>query len=127
MKKDLPICIVEDNKPIRKLFSTILQKSGFQIVDFGEGTAALDWLNSNKPLAVIIDILLEDFNGTDILKRIRQNQSIASVPVIAITGFVATGDREKYLALGFDSYIPKPINTTTFVNEIEEAINNKND
>jgi CheY-like chemotaxis protein len=126
LNKELPICIIEDNKPIRKLFSTILQKSGYLVVDFSNGTSALEWLQDNIPLAVIIDILLDDINGTEVMKKIRQNPNIASVLVIAITGFVSPGDKEKHISFGFDSYIPKPINPKSFVGDIENLINKKN-
>ncbi len=123
--KDLPICIIEDNKPIRKLFCTLLQKSGFQVADFPDGTSGMDWLKANRPLAVITDILLPDVNGSDVLALIRTLNEGDKIPVIAVTGFAQANDRDKFIALGFDSYIPKPINTSSFVSEVTEIIDVK--
>lgn len=120
------ICIIEDNKPIRKLFSTLLKKANFEIVDFPDGKTAVEWISSNNmPVAFILDILLPDQSGMDILNIIRQKPNGVSVPIIAVTGFATANDRQKYLDLGFDHYIPKPINTTTFVEEVKNVINTK--
>ena len=120
------ICIIEDNKPLRKLFSTLLKKSNYEIVDFPDGKTAVEWISSNNmPVAFILDILLPDQSGMDILNIIRQKPNGVSVPIIAVTGFATANDRQKYLDLGFDHYIPKPINTGTFVEEVKNVINTK--
>ena len=68
-----PICVIEDNTPIRKLFCTLLKKAGFTTIDFPDGTSSVNWLRSNNhPHAVIVDILLPDINGTEVLKVIRE-------------------------------------------------------
>lgn len=120
-----PICIIEDNSPIRRLFCTLLKKNGYETVDFADGTSAIAWLNENQPLLILIDILLPDMNGSDILQFARALPWGKDVPMIAATGFAQPNDREKYLDLGFDSYIPKPINISEFVNDIKTIIESK--
>ena len=121
------ICIIEDNKPIRKLFSTLLKKANYETIEFADGQSIIEWLGANNmPTAFILDILLPDQSGTDILNIIRQKPNGVSIPIIAVTGFATTNDRQKYIDLGFDYYISKPINTTTFVEEIKQAIQTKN-
>lgn len=115
------ICVIEDNKPVRKLFTTLLTKSGFTVFDFEYGLDAIEWLKKNKPTIVLSDILLPDSSGKDILMAVREFYG-NELPVVAITGFAHATDRAKYLELGFDSYIPKPINTSTFVSEVSEII-----
>ncbi len=121
------ICIVEDNIPIRKLFSTILKKSGYEIADFGDGETAIAWLKDNEPLVLICDILLPDMNGTEIMKFTKTMPYGNNIPIIAATGFCQMNDREKFLEDGFDAFISKPINTATFVQEIEAFIQEKKD
>ena len=124
--KEMPVCIVEDNKSNRKLFCIMLNKGGMKTVDFGSGTEAITWIKNNQAVAIILDILLPDMNGTEILKEIRNLPEGDKVPVIAITGFAQSNDRDKFLSQGFDDYIPKPVNTSTFVEQIVEIINIKN-
>ncbi len=125
ISKEQPICVIEDNTPIRKLFCTLLKKAGYSTSEFADGATACQWLRQNKPLVVITDILLPDQNGTDILSLIRSMPDGNAIPVIAVTGFAHANDKDKYIALGFDSYIPKPINTSSFVSEVEAVINDK--
>ncbi len=121
------ICIIEDNKPIRKLFSTLLKKANYETIEFADGQSVIEWLgNNNMPSAFILDILLPDQSGIDILNIIRQKPNGVSIPIIAVTGFATANDRQKYIDLGFDYYISKPINTGTFVDEIKQAIQSKN-
>ena len=116
------ICVIEDNIPIRKLFAILLKKSGYDVSDFGDGSSALDYLKSNIPDVILMDILLPDINGTELLTSVRGLPGLGNVKVIAITGFATNNDREKYLELGFTGYLPKPINTTTFVSDIQSIL-----
>jgi CheY-like chemotaxis protein len=119
------ICLVEDNKAIRKMFGILLNKAGFQITEFEDGKTAVEWLNNNLTVCVIVDILLPDMNGTEIMSAIRNMPGGEKVAIIAVTGFAHPSDREKYLALGFDDYISKPVDTTTFANLVKQIIENK--
>ncbi len=121
----LPICIIEDNNPIRRLFCTLLKKNGFETIDFSNGTDAIEWLKSNQPVAMIIDILLPDMNGSDILNFARALPWGGNVPMVAATGFAQPNDKERFIEMGFDSYIPKPINISEFVDDIKVIIETK--
>lgn len=116
------VCIIEDNTAIRKLFNIILKKHGYTTVEFEEGTPAIAWLRENIPAVVLCDDILPDINGRDIIKMVRQFDHGSKLCVIAVTGYALVADRERYIALGFDGYIPKPINTTTFVEEIRSVV-----
>ncbi len=121
------ICVVEDNLPIRKLFCTLLKKSGYEVSDFGDGKTALEWLKNNRPILLLCDILLPDMNGGEIMKFVRELPYGKEVPIVAATGFAQLSDREKFLEMGFDGYISKPINTAIFVQEIVDLMNAKKD
>jgi DNA-binding response OmpR family regulator len=123
MENVLLVCVVEDNAPIRKLFCTMLNKSGIKTVDFGDGASALNWLKNNKAQGFILDILLPDTNGSELLSNIRNLENHKISPAIAVTGFAQNQDREKYLSQGFDHYISKPVNTSTFVAEVKQFLN----
>ena len=120
------IVVIEDNTPIRKLFSTILKKSGFDVQEFGDGNTALEFLKANGTSTIIMDILLPDVNGTELIKEVRSLSEHENTPVIAVTGFAQANDREKFISIGFDAYISKPINTTAFVDEVKQVRDNKN-
>lgn len=117
------ICVIEDNLSIRKLYSILLSKAGFEVIEFDEGLQAVEWIAKKNPLAVICDDGLPDTNGTEVLNKIRQHSHGKNIPVVAVTGFAQESDRERYLRAGFNGYISKPINTSTFVEQIREIIN----
>lgn len=119
------ICIVEDNISIAKLFATILKKSGFTTVEFHNAKNALDWLSENKPNCILVDILLPDFNGTELLSKIRDLPDGNQIPVVAITGLAQPGDEQKLLESGFDGYLSKPINVSNFAEYIENVIKSR--
>jgi len=66
--------------------------------------------------------MLPDISGSDILSKVRSMVHTSGVPVIVVTGFANINDREKYLQQGFNGYIAKPINVTTFVQEVEACV-----
>jgi len=116
-------CVIEDNLPIRKLFATLLKKAGYETHEFSDGSSALEFVGQNRPDGILMDILLPDTNGTDLLKKMREIPNGEGVPIIAVTGFAQHNDKEKYLQSGFDGYIAKPINTASFVDEVKSIIN----
>ena len=79
-----------------------------------------------QPDFVILDIQLPDINGTEVLKRIRAlDMDIANVPIIAMTSYAMSGDREKLLAAGCDGYIEKPIDPMRVIDQIREVLAEK--
>lgn len=123
MSANKTICVIEDNMPIRKLFSTLLRKNGFEVSDFPDAASALNWLKENNADIILMDILLPDMNGTELIILVRETARHINTPAIAVTGFASPHDKEKFIELGFNGYLAKPINTSTFVSEIENIIN----
>ncbi|HAW09264.1 MAG: response regulator [Chloroherpetonaceae bacterium] len=122
MEKNKTFCVIEDNTPNRKLFAMLIKKSGYNVVDFENAATSLNWLNANYADLIIVDILLPDMNGSELLKEIKQMPHLKNSVVIAITGFSSSQDRDKFLAMGFDGYISKPINTATFIADLEQFL-----
>jgi len=102
------IAVVDDNSDNRLIIRTILEDQ-YQIEEFSNGLEAIEGFRRNLPDVVILDISLPEMDGTEILKRIRDDSELRRLPVIALTAHAMVGDREKYLAAGFDDYVAKPI------------------
>ena len=102
------IALIEDNPDNRLLIRTILEDK-YQIVECDTSTGALVCLRSNKPDAILLDISLPEMDGTELLQLIRNDPALKKLPVIALTAHAMSGDREKYLACGFNDYVAKPI------------------
>ena len=102
------IAIVEDNADNRLLLQAILGDT-HDLTEYENGTDALAGITGARPDLVLLDISLPGMDGTEILQRIRQDAALRALPVVALTAHAMAGDREKYLAAGFDDYITKPI------------------
>jgi len=102
------IAIVEDNADNRLLLQAILDGL-YDLVEYENGIDALAGLTASLPDLVLLDISLPGMDGNEILARIRTDARLRTLPVIALTAHAMSGDREKYLAAGFNDYITKPI------------------
>ena len=102
------IAVVEDNADNRLLLQALLGER-YDLVEFDNGADALAGLSQSLPDLVLLDISLPGMDGNEILSRIRDDDRLRPLPVIALTAHAMSGDREKYLAAGFNDYITKPI------------------
>jgi CheY-like chemotaxis protein len=102
------IAVVEDNADNRLLLQAILDGE-YSLVEYDNGIDALAGLSASLPELVLLDISLPGMDGNEILIRIRADEKLRHLPVIALTAHAMSGDREKYLAAGFNDYITKPI------------------
>jgi len=91
----------------------------YDVSRYAHGSEALAGLPSNVPDLVILDVSLPDIDGFEVLRRIRQQQALRRVPVIALTAHAMKGDRDKCMAAGFTDYVSKPIlDLDDFLNRI---------
>jgi CheY-like chemotaxis protein len=102
------IAVVEDNADNRLLLQALLA-GRYDLVEFDNGVDALAGLSASLPDLVLLDISLPGMDGNEILARIRADERLRTLPVIALTAHAMAGDREKYLSQGFNDYITKPI------------------
>ncbi|MCH7562389.1 MAG: response regulator [Gemmatimonadetes bacterium] len=118
----LRIAVVEDNPDNRMLVEAILDEV-YDIVEFETGRQAVAELVEAEPDLILLDISLPEMDGTEVLEWIREQESLAALPVIALTAHAMAGDREKYLNLGFDDYLTKPIiDETVLMGAIERCL-----
>ena len=102
------IAVVEDNPDNRLLVQVILE-SLYEIDEYETGFAALEGLQKRKPDLVLLDVSLPEMDGTEVLARIRADENLKSLPVIALTAHAMAGDRARLMGAGFDDYVTKPI------------------
>ena len=104
------ILVVEDNEKNMKLFRDVLIATGYRTLEATTGGEAIELAVEHTPDLVLIDIQLPDLDGVQALHRLRANARTATIPVLALTAQAMQGDRERFLAEGFDGYVSKPVN-----------------
>lgn len=102
------IAIVEDN-PDNRLLALALLEGLYACDEYESGLDALAGLEQSVPDLILLDISLPGLDGVETLHRIRGNPLLVHLPVIALTAHAMAGDRERFLAEGFDDYVTKPI------------------
>lgn len=102
------IAVVEDNPDNRLLVQALLEEM-YEISEYETGTDAVEGLEEDDPDLILLDISLPEMDGTEVLRWVREHGTLRDVPVIALTAHAMAGDREKYLAAGFNDYVTKPI------------------
>lgn len=102
------IALVEDNPDNRLLVHAILEDR-YDIVEYDTGAGAVAGIRADPPDLVLLDISLPEMDGTEVLAILREEAALADLPVIALTAHAMAGDRERYLAAGFNDYVTKPI------------------
>jgi two-component system cell cycle response regulator DivK len=116
------ILYIEDNFDNRLLVRRVLEAEGYRVVEAEDGVQGLDYLQSETPDLVLMDINLPEVDGYEMTKRLKQLPTMTKVPVIAMTANVMKGDREKTIAAGCDGYIPKPIDIDTLPGQIAKFL-----
>jgi len=106
------LLLVEDEEISRLSARLILEKMGHQVITANHGEEALEALRGSSYDCVLMDVQMDVMDGVEATKRIRSGISgalDAQVPIIAITAYAMTGDREKFLEAGMDDYVAKPV------------------
>jgi two-component system cell cycle response regulator DivK len=102
------VAVVEDNPDNRMLVEALLEDR-YDLTEYETGVEAVAGLPGNVPDVVLLDISLPEMDGTEVLAWMRTQDTLRAVPVIALTAHAMAGDREKYLSIGFNDYVTKPI------------------
>jgi len=114
------ILVVEDNELSMKLFRDVLLATGYDAIEATTGAEAVELAAERTPDLVLMDIQLPDFDGIEALRRLRTDVRTAAIPVLAVTAQAMLGDRERFLAAGFDGYVAKPVNVGELIGTVQK-------
>ena len=112
------VVVVEDNDRNMKLFRDVLESSGYRTLEAETGERAVALTAEHRPDLVLMDIHLPDIDGVEALRILRADEGTASIPVLALTAQAMEGDRERFLAAGFDGYLSKPVNIADLLDAV---------
>lgn len=116
------IYIVEDDQNIREIESFALKNSGYQIQDFSNAAEFYHAMKVIRPDLVLLDIMLPEEDGMEILKKLRKNPDTKSLPVIMVTAKSTELDRVKGLDGGADDYIVKPFGVMELISRVKAVL-----
>ncbi|MEM1317619.1 MAG: response regulator [Pseudomonadota bacterium] len=120
------VMIVEDNELNMKLFNDLLEAQGYETVQTSNGLRALDLAREHYPDLILMDIQLPEVSGLEVTKWLKEDDSLARIPVIAVTAFAMKGDEERIRQGGCEAYISKPISVMRFIELVKTYLGEGN-
>jgi two-component system, cell cycle response regulator DivK len=112
------VLVVDDNEKNLKLARDVLRHAGFRTLEASTGSAGITLAVGRLPDVILMDIRLPDMDGTVAVRELKNDARTAKIPVVALTSFAMKGDRDRFIAAGFDGYIEKPISVRDFPGEV---------
>lgn len=112
--KTQTILVVEDNVLMRKLFVRCLEEGGYNVVEATDARAVLDLMRDLRPDLVVMDIVMPNLSGVELIKQIRDDEELAPTPVVAVTNLASPADKRRLADAGFDGHVSKPIKPKDF-------------
>jgi two-component system, cell cycle response regulator DivK len=119
MKK---VLVADDRATGRELVRAVLENSGHQVFEAGDGNEAVEQARQIHPDLIILDIHMPGLDGFQVIEKLRRAEGFAATPIIALTASAMMGDRERAMAAGFTGYITKPIRLDALRAEVERLL-----
>jgi DNA-binding response OmpR family regulator len=117
--KDRRILVVDDEERMVRFIRLNLEHDGFQVVEAFRGAQAINKMRSSMPDLVLLDVMMPDIDGFEVLRMIRE---ISTVPVIMLTAKGEEEDRVRGLELGADDYVTKPFSPRELVSRVKAVL-----
>jgi CheY-like chemotaxis protein len=116
------VLIADDNRASRDLIRAILKTVRCDIIEATHGQEALDLMQQERPDLVLLDIDMPGLDGLAVVRKIREDASLADLPVVAVTASAMGGDREKAMAAGFTDYLTKPLRAAILRQHVQHLL-----
>jgi len=116
------ILVADDEPALLRLLEFVLGRRGYLIQGVSTGNAAVELLESNPPNIAILDVMMPGLDGYEVLKFIRSNAELASIPVVMLTARAQLDDIQQGLSLGADAYLAKPFDPEELLSVVESLV-----
>ncbi|MGF1549917.1 MAG: response regulator [Sphingomonadaceae bacterium] len=116
------ILVVEDNELNLRLFCDLLKVHGYEVEPVRDGRETLDKARGDPPDLIVMDIQMPHISGLDLIGRIKADEALRPVPVMAVTAYAARGDEERIREAGAEGYVAKPISLESFIAAVRELL-----
>jgi len=103
----IKVLVAEDDKFLMKVYETKLSKEGFEFIPASDGAMAISKIESEKPNIILLDLIMPNKNGFEVLETIKANPELKDIPVLILSNLGQESDIEKGIALGAVDFIVK--------------------
>jgi DNA-binding response OmpR family regulator len=116
------VIVVEDEPDTAEMFAEMMRLNGYQVMKSYAGETAVSLIKKEKPDAVVLDIMMPDLSGLEVLRILRNDPALASIPVIVVSAKSLTSDIKQGMDAGASVYLAKPVAFMDLVAAVENAI-----
>jgi DNA-binding response OmpR family regulator len=116
------VVIVEDEPDTAEMFAELLNIEGFQVKKAYGGTAGIDLVSKERPYAVLLDLMMPDVSGLEVLGYMRRDPRLENIPVVVISGRPVPPEMDAELESGATVYAMKPISLDDMMGAIQTAV-----
>lgn len=119
------VLIIEDEADAAELFAEMMRVSGFRVLKTSFSTPALRLIAAEKPDLIILDIMMPEVSGLDILRQMRQDAELARIPVVVVSAKSMPADIRNGMEAGASTYLTKPVGFLDLKQAVEQALGNQ--
>lgn len=119
------VLIVEDEEDAADLFAEMMRVSGFRVLKTLKSAPALTMMTAEKPDIVLLDIMMPEISGIDILRQMRRDPELANIPVIVVTAKGMPADIKNGMEAGASTYLTKPVGYLELKEAVERTLAGK--
>ena len=116
------VLIIEDEVDAADMFAEMMRVSGYRVLKTSSSTPALTMMSTEKPDVVILDIMMPEISGLDILRQMRRNPELAGIPVVVVSAKGMPADIKLGMEAGAFIYLTKPVGFVELKEAIERAL-----
>lgn len=113
------ILVVDDSITVREIVRRVLEEEDYEVITSSDGRDALQKIEHDRPDLILLDIVLPEFDGFEICRRVRSIEMLNNIPIVLVTGRSQLVDDKEMRAIGADDYILKPIDPMMITRKIE--------
>jgi CheY-like chemotaxis protein len=116
------ILLIEDNELNRDMLSRRLRKRGYEVLTAEDGETGIAMAKAQAPALILMDVSLPGIDGWEATRRLRATPETRDIPIVALTAYATSGDRDTALAAGCDDFDTKPIELPRLLEKIETLL-----
>jgi len=116
------ILVVEDQEDNRRIMRDLLVSAGYDVIEAVSGAEGVEKAATEKPDLILMDLQLPVIDGLEATRRIKAKPALRETPVIAVTSYALSGDNEKAVAAGCDTYFSKPVSPRHLLAKIRSML-----
>jgi CheY-like chemotaxis protein len=119
------VLIIEDEEDAAELFAEMMRVSGFRVLKTSNSAPALAMITAEKPDVIILDLMMPEISGLDILRQMRRDPDLANIPVVVVSAKSMPADIKNGMEAGASTYLTKPVGFLDLKEAVERALANQ--